>query len=657
MKYMFPFLSGFLLIALFSPLGHARFYDSGIGDPHKNSSVEFIYNTRKPVVKIKVKKKPPITYRARQKRIYKLAQQSRRLPLPDAPEYTPHRGHEVAERYVDFFNVPKHGRQFAKADFKLNKIRTVPKDPNFLAAQRSDKRAWALLDLYNEEYRFAMTSLWQLALNKRSPGLQQQKDALFAGMAASFKERHRMAMMAFEYALRKGLARPVKDKRRMKRHIKRHAKFRMKRQKDNLKYLDVLLSHASYFKDQDSIDKLVRMVDSHLLIRMPVKKELDKIVFALARNKYATNESVLKRLEQRLSEKTELKEKMQLLRALAYIENRKHKTALPMLKKLAMSENKNIHHEARINLARLLAMFSQYSQALKIYRSLPMDYLTQVDALVEIAWLEFENQQYDFSLGKSIGLQSKFFSHAFIPEVYVLEAYSRKSMCDFGGAETTINKFKQDYTHEIRDLRNLLRRKKRNKKFSMYAEIKNAFRKEKNQRMRRYERYLLQAPGIASRQKELFEIQQEYRDFRDETLAKIVVNDEKYMKNHEFLLDTFHDYYVRTKKKYSPKIESEIYEELKYLDHKLFTLFQQAEYLHLDIAASADINHSLQSAMNYPVLPEKKEEPLPVTINRWAFEDNEFWEDEIGWLRVKNPSKCVPKDNDQEKMEHSLAGI
>lgn len=632
-------------MALFSPLGHARFYAPGVGDPHKNSNVEFMYTIRKPVVKVNVKKEPAITYRVRQKQMYEFAQRARSFPLPDDPEYTPRRGHEVQAKYAEFFNVAKYERQFAKANFTLNKVRKVPKDPNFLAALRSDKRTWALFDLYNEEYRFAMANLWELALDKKSPRFQQQKDALFAGMAASFKERERMAMMAFEYALDKGLAKPITDKRRMQR------------QEENLKYLDALLSHASNFRDQDSIDKLVRMVDPRLLVRLPVKKELDSVVFAMARDTYGTNENVLERLEERLSENSEFSEKMELLRALGYIENRKHKTAMRMLKKLAMSEDKEIHHEARINLARLLAMFSQYNQALKIYRSLPMDHLTRVDTLMEIAWLEFENQQYDFSLGKSIGLQSKFFYHAFIPEVYVLEAYSRKSMCDFGGAENALNEFKQDYTREIRDLRGLVRSKKRDKKFSMYSQVKEAFRKEKNERMRRYERYLLQVPGIATRQKELFAIQQEYRSVRDETLAEVVVDDEKYMKDRKFLLDTFHDYYVNTKKKYLPEIENEIYEELKYLDRKLLSLFQQAEYLHLDIAASADINQSLQAAMNYPVLPEKEEEPMPVTINRWAFEDNEFWEDEIGWLRIKNPSKCVPKGNDQEEMDNSLAGI
>lgn len=644
MKYIFPFLLGFFLMALFSPMGHARFYDPGVGDPHKNSSVDFMYNIRKPVVKVNVPKEEAITYRVKQKQMYEFAQRARRFPLPDDPQYTARRGHEVAEKFADFFNVAKYDRQFQKATFKLAKIKKVPKDPNFLAAQRSDKRTWALFDLYNEEYRHALVNLWRLAKDKKSPVFQQQKDALFAGMAASFKERERIAMMAFEYAIEKGLGKPVKDKRRKQR------------QEENLQYLESLLAHATNFKDPDAVDKLVRMVDSRLLVRMPVNKDLDKVVFSLARQKYGTSESVLERLESRLSEESALAEKMQLLRALGYIENRKHKTALRMLKKLAMSEDKEIHHAARINLARLLAMFSQYNQALKIYRSLPMDHLTRVDTLMEIAWLEFENQQFDFSLGKSIGLQSKFFYHAFIPEVYVLEAYSRKSMCDFGGAQKALDDFKQDYTREIRDLRNLVRKKKSVKGFSMYGQVKDAFRKEKLDRMRRYERYLLQVPGIAYRQKELYNVQQEYRMVRDETLSAPLLADQDYLKDREFLLDSFHDYYTETKKKHLPKIENEIYEELKYLDRKLLSLFQQAEYLHLDIAASADINQSLQAAMNYPVLPEKEEVPMPATINRWAFEDNEFWEDEIGWLRVKNPSKCVPKSNDQE-MENSLAGI
>lgn len=644
MKYVVPFLLGFFLMTILSSQGHARFYDPGVGDPHKNASVDFMYNIRKPVVKVTVPKEPAITYRVRQKRMYEFSRQARSYPLPDDPVYTAGRGQEVAQRYAAFFDAVAQNKLFAKADLKLNKIKKVPRDPNFLAAERAENRTLALFNIYDSNYRAAHAALWRLARDPKSPILQQSKDAVFAGIAAMMKERERIAMMAFEYAIDKNLGKIVEDKKRKNR------------QDENLQYLATLLTHAALLKDSSSLDKLVSKVDSRLLVRLPIRPELDPVVFSLAKQKYATSEGVIERLQQRLSENSAVTEKMELLEALGHIDSRKHKKALRMLKKLADSENQEISQNARINLARLLAMFSQYSQALLFYRSLPMEDLTRVNTLMEIAWLEFENQQFDFSLGKSIGLQSKFFAHAFIPEVYMLEAYSRKSVCDFGGAEKAIQAFKKDYSQEIESLRRLVRAKQKDKNFSMFASLKDSFSHDKEGKMLRYERYLLQVPAIASRQNELFAIQQEYRTYRDEVLAEAVTEDEQYMKDRKFLLDTFHDYYVKTKSAYLPVMESEIYEELKYMDSKLIGLFQQVEYLSLDIAASADINQSLQSALNYPVLPEKEEEDMPVTINRWAFADNEFWEDEIGWLRVTNPSKCVPKSN-EETIDNSLAGL
>jgi hypothetical protein len=79
--------------------------------------------------------------------------------------------------------------------------------------------------------------------------------------------------------------------------------------------------------------------------------------------------------------------------------------------------------------------------------------------------------------------------------------------------------------------------------------------------------------------------------------------------------------------------------EAAYLAKRLRHVFAQVQLLDLDISTSAAKNYNLQSALNFPAkkIPENLAEKDKL---RWPFED-EIWEDEIDFMKAKNPSKCA----------------
>lgn len=652
-KTLFRFL---VLALLFSSSAEARFYAPGLGDPHRDGpSVAKQYTIER---KVETPRAPAatISYRVNQQQMHAFAAKARNLPLPADREIELGLGQKIRDQFSAFLNPANHKIESNADKIELAKIGKPPKDPNFTAAERHHERAELLLAMLAGDNRSAATRLWKLANIKDSTPFMRSRDALFSGLAAERQGWESVAMMAFDHAIDNGLGRaqkneaPVKEKappETLKSEPARTiASTEKARIKDLNHYTQILLQGIASIDDEDHLDQLVDRIDASYITSLNSDQRIDRALFSLAKTKFATDGEKLEYLEGLLSENSQYRERLQLLRALGMIEERKHKAALQVLKNLASSTDPQVNEKARVNLARLLAIFSQYDQALNIYRTIPIDSLIRLDSLMEIAWLEFENGQYQYSLGKSVGLQTQFYFHAFVPEVYILEAYSRKNMCDFGGAEASISAFKQDYTREIEQLRDLVREKAKNKSFSMYGALKDAFRAQDTKRIRRFERYLLQVPAINNRQMTLHALQTEHTYLEKETLAQILKDDQKYMQDRAFLTSSLDRYYQKKREEFAPIFEQTIYEELKYLDRKLLALFQQVEFLNLDISAAADTNQSLQAALNYPEIAEQEPEEIGSHQERWPFEDKEFWEDEIAWLKSTNPSKCVPKSND-----------
>jgi hypothetical protein len=68
--------------------------------------------------------------------------------------------------------------------------------------------------------------------------------------------------------------------------------------------------------------------------------------------------------------------------------------------------------------------------------------------------------------------------------------------------------------------------------------------------------------------------------------------------------------------------------------------FSQAELLGLDVSTAAAKDYNLQNALNFPARRPAAQEALAKDKFHWPFEQ-EIWEDEIDFLKMKNPSKCA----------------
>ena len=79
--------------------------------------------------------------------------------------------------------------------------------------------------------------------------------------------------------------------------------------------------------------------------------------------------------------------------------------------------------------------------------------------------------------------------------------------------------------------------------------------------------------------------------------------------------------------------------EAAYMAKRLRNTFAQVELLDLDVSTGASKNYNLQSALNFPARKVQEAE-LDKDKFRWPFE-LEIWEDEIDFMRAKNPSKCA----------------
>ena len=585
----------------------------------KNSASYFLYN---------IKKDPDANgnnvYRVNQKSMYRFSKKARKMRLPASKKFNSGRGRSVYDRHKVLFTGMGYKIRTDTMDISLHEVKSSAPPSSTVSkhAYWGKARVDAFNDLNNGDYHEAYPVFWSLATQagKEISNKQRQRDALFAGISAQKAGLENVALMSYLYAIRYGLGR---DK----------VSPNSKEDKGNLREL---LRFVSKFKDPSRVDMLVRKIDSRTIVSVPKGPDIDPIFFSLVKQRFHDNEEISSLLSKKISSRGLTQEKMKLFQALLYADKGETKRAFSILKGLLESStNPKTVEQARINLARLFAQSSQYQEAIDMYRTLPVESLNHLDVLLEIAWLEFKSGNYGASLGKSIGMRTSFFRHAFLPELYILEAYNRKKICDFGGALKAVKNLQKDYIGEIRAIRALAMKKRRNLDFSMYAALQDSLL-ENGDAVQRYERYLFQLPIIVSWQTFLYEIEKEYIGLRDEFKNTKSAN----KKNIVIALG---DFYQKAKENASIQIESAIYNALKEMDRKILALFRETQYLDVDVVISAELNHSVHLAKNYPELPEAEKQKLLSSQNLWPMEDDEVWEDEIAWMQVRNQSKCISK--------------
>ncbi len=99
------------------------------------------------------------------------------------------------------------------------------------------------------------------------------------------------------------------------------------------------------------------------------------------------------------------------------------------------------------------------------YLDLPKSSYIWPEILFEEAWNSFYQGNYNRTLGKLVTYRSPFLSYVYNPEVDVLNAMTYLKMCLWNDAKTSSNEFYNKYMQPAREVRKILRSKKKNFKF------------------------------------------------------------------------------------------------------------------------------------------------------------------------------------------------
>ena len=112
------------------------------------------------------------------------------------------------------------------------------------------------------------------------------------------------------------------------------------------------------------------------------------------------------------------------------------------------------------------------------------------------SYAEYMSGDFRGSLGKSVALQSPYFQFGFSPDIHLVEILSRKALCDFGGAEKGIARFRDLYSRELVALEHILASRIRPENF--YVELMDSAGLKQPMK---HQRYLLQLPVMMENQR------------------------------------------------------------------------------------------------------------------------------------------------------------
>jgi len=329
-----------------------------------------------------------------------------------------------------------------------------------------------------------------------------------------------------------------------------------------------------------------------------------------------------------------LRDRFQLLSLVGQIRSRQEairEKAIANLKALEAEGDPSVRQEARLALARTYLQKGAGPEALALYRNVVKNGRNRLEVLAEQTFAEYISGEYQESLGKSVALQSPYFAYGFVPDVHLVEILSRKAMCDFGGAEAGVKRFAERYGRELASIEETLARKKSTSEY--YEELVGYHELEQPLR---FQRYMLQLPHVMENQKTM-----------NAALGDLTKLDNLGVKQKIIERPPGWDRFASVMRERWSSRANEMrvssseaaLREAGYMAKRLRHTFAQIELLDLDISTGASKNYNLQSALNFPArkMPEQAADQNKF---RWPYEE-EIWEDEIDFMRAKNPSKCA----------------
>lgn len=520
---------------------------------------------------------------------------------------------EIARRYHAALN-PTPYKSFRTAySLSIAGIGEITDPPPAIHYQNMVKRIDSLFHGLEFHYPRAMMHLWELSESQSNAKPLQARDALFAGLMSMRAGWETPAYNLMAAAAAKGVDQEER-------------------------YLKILWKELEGFHGASHVDAVVAKVNPARAHATPL--EGDKASFAMAkrmllephRAPLALNPAPGQFLAQIQSRA--LRERFQLLTLVGLIRSGQgsvREQAVSELKSLEAAGTGSIRQEARLALARAHLQSGAAAEARDLYKNVVKDGKNRLEVLAEQTFAEYLSGDYQDSLGKAVALQSPYFTYGFAPDVHLVEILSRKAMCDFGGAEAGVARFVEKYGRELAAIEALLAQGRAAGEF--YEELVGYHAIEQPLR---YQRYLLQLPAVMENQKAMNHALADLEKLdRLGIKQKIIERPDGW---DSFSLAMRQKWAARAIEMRSGSAGSAL-REAAYMAKRLRHTFAQLELLDLDISTGSAKNYNLQSALNFPA---RKAPELTTEADKfhWPYED-EIWEDEIDFMRAKNPSKCA----------------
>jgi hypothetical protein len=546
--------------------------------------------------------------------VHAFLKHARDMKLPVEREYTHEvRSRAVAEHFAEALH-PTPVKSFrTKFSLSLSKVGKIQQPPAVTQYENMVKRIDSLFLGLDLAYPKAVMGLSELAGSPGNARDLQARDALFAGVLSERAGWETTTAMLLEAAAAKGA-----DKQS--------------------RYMNLLWSQLEHVKNPVHLDKIVGNL-SPLRARdgSPVG---DAANYSMAKRlmlsgKHHAPAAVMPEsavFAQRIQNK-DLRDKLVILSLIAQVRGTpaKRDSAIDGLRAIEATASAENQQQARLALARGLLLKGSASQALEFYQNVKKDGKNRLAVLSEQTYAEYMSGAYADSLGKTVALQTPYFQYGFSPDVHLVEIMTRKAMCDFGGAEAGVKRFGERYIRELNALDALVAQKPDAKKF--YEELVSYLNAEQPYR---YQRYLLQLTSVMENQKTMNQAVDELHQ-----LDELGVHQKSIERpaGWDKFAASLHDRWGKRSGELRTQSAEAAIAEAGYLAQRLRHTFAQVELLDLDISTGAAKNYNLQSALNFPT---KKQDQAKADMEklRWPFEQ-EIWEDEIDFMKAKNPSKCA----------------
>lgn len=536
------------------------------------------------------------------------SRKARSMPLP-SHEFIPEaRGGAIAAQYQDALRIVPHSPIRTPVRITVVKIGKIVQPPSAIAYENMVKRIDALFLALELKFPAAVYSLWELAHSKENHKDLLPRDALFAGLISRQAGWEAAASYLYGLAVEK-------------------------RVDTQERYLAILWNELDAFTNVPFVADSIRGVDPEQVRSAGVKG--DKANYALARmimegrwEKIRDGGFAQERINAPL-----LRQRLVLSRALAQLRDPKmgKMAVFDRLRELEVTAEESVQQEARLALARALMQQGATQEALAYYEKVTKDGKNRLEVMAEQAYAEYRAGRHQESLGKALGLQSPYFQYGFAPDIHLIEVLNRKMLCDFGGADQGLLRFSERYGRELAALDELLTRKPKPEEF--YAELISFHGREAPYR---YQRYLLHLTSVMENQKLLNAAEGEIALLGKVGTRKYEPTKPNGWENFVSSLRTSWDKRART---YKNESVLAALGEAAYMAKRLRHSFGHAELLGLDVSTAASKDFNLQSALNFPAR-KPASDALVEDKFHWPFEQ-EIWEDELDFLKMKNPSKCA----------------